>query len=63
MSQTTTEEKPLLTVSEVAEFCRLSPRTVRRWIERNELAALRLGRQVRVSEKDLKIFLRERWSG
>ena len=63
MSQTTTEEKPLLTVSEVAEFCRVSPRTVRRWIERGELPAHRLGRQVRVSEKDLKIFLRERWSG
>ena len=63
MSQTTTEEKPLLTVSEVAEFCRLSPRTVRRWIERGELPAHRLGRQLRISEKDLKIFLRDRWSG
>ena len=65
MSQTTSEEttKPLLTVSEVAEVCRVSDRTVRRWIERGELAAHRLGRQVRISEKDLKIFLRERWSG
>ena len=65
MSQTTTEEttKPLLTVSEVAEVCRVSTRTVRRWIERGEMAAHRLGRQVRISEKDLKIFLRERWSG
>ena len=65
MSQTTSEEttKPLLTVSEVAEVCRLSTRTVRRWIERGELPAHRLGRQVRISEKDLKIFLRERWSG
>ena len=65
MSQTTNEEttKPLPTVSEVAEVCRVSDRTVRRWIERGELAAHRLGRQVRVSEKDLKIFLRERWSG
>ena len=65
MSQTTTEEttKPLLTVSEVAEVCRVSDRTVRRWIERGELAAHRLGRQVRISEKDMKMFLRERWSG
>ena len=65
MSLTTTEEttRPLLTISEVAEFCRVSPRTVQRWIERGELAAHRLGRQVRISEKDLKIFLRERWSG
>ena len=65
MSQTTTEEttKPLLTVSEVAEVCRVSTRTVRRWIERGELAAHRLGRQIRISDKDLKIFLRERWSG
>ena len=65
MSLTTNEEttRPLLTVSEVADFCRLSPRTVRRWIERGELPAHRLGRQLRISEKDLKIFLRERWSG
>ena len=65
MSQTTSEEttKPLLTISEVAEVCRVAPRTVRRWIERGEMAAHRLGRQVRISEKDLKIFLRERWSG
>ena len=65
MSLTTTEEttRPLLTVSEVAEVCRVSDRTVRRWIERGELPAHRLGRQLRISEKDLKIFLRERWSG
>ena len=65
MSQTTNEEttKPLLTVSEVAEICRVADRTVRRWIERGELPAHRLGRQLRISEKDLKIFLRERWSG
>ena len=65
MSLTTNEEttRPLLTVSEVAEFCHVAPRTVRRWIKRGELAAHRLGRQVRISEKDLKIFLRDRWSG
>ena len=65
MSQTTNEDttKPLLTVSEVAEVCRISTRTVRRWIERGELPAHRLGRQLRISEKDLKIFLRDRWSG
>ena len=42
MSLTTDEEttRPLLTISEVAEFCRLSPRTVRRWIKRGELAAV-----------------------
>ncbi len=65
MSPTTNEEttRPLLTISEVAEFCRVSTRTVRRWIERGELAAHRLGRQVRISEKDLRAFLREHWSG
>ena len=65
MSLTTNEEttRPLLTVSEVAEFCRVSTRTVRRCIERGELATIRIGRLLRVSEKDLKIFLRERWSG
>ena len=65
MSLTTNEEttRPLLTISEVAEVCRVSTRTVRRWIKRGELAAHRLGRQLRISEKDLRAFLRERWSG
>jgi excisionase family DNA binding protein len=36
---------------------------VRRWIDDGELAAYKLGRQWRISELDLKHFLRERWNG
>jgi excisionase family DNA binding protein len=51
----------LLTVEQVAEFCSVAPRTVRRWIRGRELAAFRLGQQLRISESDLKIFLKARW--
>lgn len=53
----------LLTITDVAERCRVSTKTVRRWIERGELAAFRLGRQWRISERDLKRFLHDRWHG
>lgn len=53
----------LLTVAEVAERCRVDPKTVRRWIATKELAAHKLGRVWRVSERDLRRFLSERWSG
>ena len=37
----------LLTVSEVAEYLRVTDVTVRRWIQRKELAAINLGGQKR----------------
>lgn len=48
------------TVSAIADQLGLSERTVRRWIARRELIAHRLGRQWRISEGDLELFLRER---
>ena len=63
MIQKSTSErlpKPLLTIQEVAELCRVSHKTVRRWIKKGDLIAHRLGRQWRVSEGDLELFLRER---
>lgn len=50
-------------IPEVSEALGVSDKTVRRWIENKELAAYRLGRQFRISEKDLRRFLRDRWSG
>ncbi len=50
----------LLTVNEVAELLQVSSKTVRRWIERQELRTHRLGRQLRVSEEDLAAFLGQR---
>ena len=50
----------LLAVGEVAELLQVSSKTVRRWIERQELRTHRLGRQLRVAEEDLAAFLGQR---
>ena len=50
----------LLTVNEVAELLQISSKTVRRWIDRQELRTHRLGRQLRVAEEDLTAFLAQR---
>jgi excisionase family DNA binding protein len=50
----------LLGVNEVAALLQVSSKTVRRWIERQELRTHRLGRQLRVAEEDLTTFLAQR---
>jgi len=60
----TTRPNPIplfLAVGEIAERLRVSTKTVRRWIERGELRAHRLGRQLRVSDQDLSAFLHRQW--
>ena len=55
--------KPLArfyTVSEVATLLAVSTRTIRRWIATGELLAHKFGRQVRISETDLRVFLERR---
>ena len=52
---------PLLTISDVADHCQVSEKTVRRWIEAKELSAAKLGAQWRIDVKDLKLFLRDRF--
>jgi excisionase family DNA binding protein len=54
---------PLLTVDDIAERLRVSTRTVRRWIDDGTLPVLRLGRAVRIEERDLQFFLAERREG
>ncbi len=51
---------PLFSISEVAAFLKVSPKTVRRWIDRRELPVHRLGRQIRIGEPDLVTFVRAR---
>lgn len=51
-------EERLLTVREVAEYLRLSPRTVRLWLQTGKLRGLRVGGRWRVRESDLVEFLR-----
>ena len=46
------------TVADVAKDLQLSERTVRRWIASGKLAAIHLGRRVRVDERDYRRFLK-----
>ena len=45
------------TVAQVADLLAVSTRSVRRWIARGELLAHKFGRQVRISEIDLRAFV------
>jgi excisionase family DNA binding protein len=52
--------KPLIrffTVRQVAEMLAVSTRSIRRWISDGELLAHKFGRQVRISEIDLRDFV------
>lgn len=51
---------PLHTIRQIAAICQVSEKTVRRWIERGELVAYRLGRQWRIAVPDLENFLKLR---
>jgi excisionase family DNA binding protein len=50
----------LLTIKNVSTTCRVSVKTVRRWIEDQELPAAKLGNQWRIRPKDLQHFIQER---
>jgi excisionase family DNA binding protein len=47
----------LLTIKEAAKRCQVSPRSVRRWIDDEQLQPVRFGRSVRISERDLAVFI------
>src|SRR5450755_3411331 len=47
------DPETFLTVAEIAELLKLNPQTVRNWIDRGELSAVRVGsRRVRVKQSD-----------
>ena len=48
----------LLTMRDVAGQCRVSERTVQRWIATGELPVLRPGRSIRLRRADLVAFLK-----
>ena len=52
-------EDTFLTVAEVAELLKLNQQTVRNWIDRGSLPALRVGRRVRIRRSDLERILEE----
>lgn len=47
----------LFTIEEVAESLNVSSRTVRRLIDSGALPAHRLGRLIRIADRDLAVFL------
>jgi len=49
-----------MTIDQVAEMCRVSEKTVRRWIASAELPAAKLGNQWRIRPRDLDDFVRDR---
>jgi excisionase family DNA binding protein len=63
MTTPTADDDRLLAVRDVAQRCRVDPKTVLRWITTKQLAAHKLGRVWRISPRDLRRFLSERWSG
>ena len=50
----------LMTIDDVAALCRVSSKTVRRWIKTRELTAAQLGAQGRLRPRDLDLFIHER---
>ncbi len=63
MTTTTPGTSPLpalYSVTETAKLLKVSPRTVRRWIEKGYLKVHRFGRQIRITDSDLVTFIRQR---
>jgi len=52
--------KKLLTTRDVADLLQVKESTVRTWINDLTLRAVKFGKEWRVQEKDLEIFLEER---
>ena len=61
MSKTTKPvPEQLLTIDDVAALCRVSSKTVRRWIKTRELTAAQLGAQWRIRPRDVDLFIHQR---
>ncbi|MFN8721387.1 MAG: helix-turn-helix domain-containing protein [Rhodospirillales bacterium] len=56
-TSTPTASTPLLTLKAAAAHFDVHPRTVRRWIEAGDLAAVRIGSVVRIRSADLDAFI------
>ena len=47
-------QKSLLTISEVAHLLSIKQSTIRSWIHQNRISVVRLGRNVRIKNEDVK---------
>jgi excisionase family DNA binding protein len=52
-----TSAPTFVTIPETAARLKVSPKTVRRWIEHGTLKAHRFGKQIRIAESDLAAFI------
>ncbi len=50
--------EPLLSITEVAKRLDVSSKTIRRLIETKSIVIHRIGRQIRISETDLAVYVR-----
>ena len=57
---TDAERRRFFTVNSLADYLAVSPRTVRNWIERGELASYDLGDLRRIDPADVDSFLEQR---
>jgi putative molybdopterin biosynthesis protein len=53
-------EKRFFTVKEIADDLGVKEDTVRDWVRRRELAAYRVGRELRIKKEDYENFLAKR---
>jgi excisionase family DNA binding protein len=47
----------LYSITEIAKLLKVHPRTVRRWIDKSDITAHRFGRQIRITDADLAMFI------
>lgn len=57
MSLSVSRTPRLMAVTDVAQLLKVSTKTVRRWIKRGDLHVHQCGRQHRITEEDLRLFL------
>lgn len=48
----------LLSTGEAAQYARVSPRSIRRWLDQGKLRALHAGRELRIRRADLDQLMR-----
>lgn len=53
----------LLTLSEVAAYFRVNPKTVRRWVATRRIPCVRLGTRLRFDSGDIVSWVRQRKEG
>jgi excisionase family DNA binding protein len=51
---------PLLTVRDVSQLLKVKEATVRTWIREQQMRAIKFGRDWRIREDDLEMFIEER---